>query len=258
MKTQEIKNFLKKLGLSSKEIRIYLYCLQKGPQLMTNIAKATDTTRTNLYDIAKKLESKGVCFATGGAYGKRLEAVSPKDLISLLEHKESEIYDLKEELQILLPFFKEVQEDNLSSTTKVSYYEGKDNLQKLLWKSLDSESKIIRIAGSELDIATALGKDFISKYHQKRLRDEVELKGIRPDSKRLTGDIFQDDKKYLRDIRKRPKGKIKMKSNILIWDNKIALYSLKDNLFGNLIENESMAVMLSTWFDFIWDHSEKM
>ncbi len=225
---------------------------------MTSVAKGTQSTRTNLYDIAKKLEKKGVCHTTGGAYGKKLEAVRPQELIKLLENKESHISDLKNELNTLLPFFEDIQSDNTSSTTKVSYYEGADNLQKLLWKSLDSEDGVIRIAGSELDVAEKLGKDFITKYHEKRFRDSKKLKGIRPDSKRLPGEVFENDKKYLRDLRKRPKGKIRMKSNIIIWDNKIALYSLKDNLFGTLIENESMAIMLSTWFDFIWEKSKKM
>lgn len=257
MQHNPIKDFLVKLGLDTKEIRAYLYCLKHGPQLFSRLAQVTGTTRTNTYDIIKKLEKRGLCHTIGSTYGRKVRATEPVDIREVLENKTKEIKDLGKELDELLPIFKTESAHLLSPITRVSYFEGVDSVRKMLWQSLQAKSKIIKIAGSELDMVESLGKEYVSDYHIRRSTKGIHLQALRPDSKRIPGDVFTNDTKYLRELRIRPKGEIRLKSNLIIWDHYVALYSLKNNVvFGTLIESEEMAVMLGTWFDFIWDKSK--
>ena len=259
MENNIIKEFLNKLELSEKEIKVYLYCLSHGPQLMTRLAQIAGTTRTNAYDIIRKLEEKGLCHTVGSSYGRKVQANDPESINELLENKEKQIKELKTSLNLVLPILKKESGGLLSPFTRVSYFEGPDSVRKMLWQSLQSKNKIIKIAGSELDMASSLGKEYISSFHTKRKSKNIFLKALRPDSKRLEGEIFNKDKEYLREIHIRPKGKVRLKSNLIIWDNYIALYSLKDKvIFATLIESEEMAIMLDTWFDFIWEGSKKI
>lgn len=253
---KDIQGFLHKLGLSDKESKAYLYCLIHGPQLVTRLGQLLGTTRTNTYDIIKKLETKGLCHSVGGAYGKKIRANDPKDISYLLENKKKEIDGLKSELDDLLPMFGKVSKESVSPFTRVSYFDGIDSVKKMLWMSLQAKNKIIRIAGSEIDIASSLGKEYLVDYHTRRKNNGVSLKALRPDSKRLDGAVFKNDKEFLRELRIRPKGKIRLKSSLILWDNCVALYSLKENIvFGTLIESDDMAVMFETWFDTIWEIS---
>ena len=101
MQKPTITAFLEKLGLSSKETLAYLYCLEHGPQLVTQLGKVTGSTRTNTYDIIKKLEQKGLCHSVGSSYGRKIKANNPEDIKDLLDNKSKEIKDLKS----LLTFF---------------------------------------------------------------------------------------------------------------------------------------------------------
>ncbi len=257
MENNVIKEFLQKLDLSEKEIKVYLYCLSHGPQLMSRLAQISNTTRTNSYDIVKKLEQKGLCNTVGSSYGRKVKACSPENISGLLENKEKQIKELKKDLVEVLPILKHQSNGLLSPFTRVSYFEGIDSVRKMLWQSLQAKNKIIKIAGSELDMVSSLGKEYVADFHIKRKAKEIHLKSLRPDSNRVIGEIFLDDKKYLREIRIRPKGKVRLKSNLIIWDNYIAIYSLKDKIiFGTLIESEEMTIMFDSWFDFIWNNSK--
>lgn len=255
MYNNPVITFLKKLDLDTKEIKAYLFCLENGPQLISRLAQVIGSTRTNAYDTIKKLEHKGLVHLIGSNYGRKVKASNPSDIQHLLEHKTKEIKSLEKELHDIIPYLK-TNTNSLSPITRVSYFEGSDNVRKMIWQSLQSNEKLISIAGSELDLAESLGKEFLIDYHNKRKDKKISLQALRPDSKRLTGTEFTNDHLYLRKIRIRPIGKVKLKSNMIIWDNFVALYSLKNNIvFGTLIESEDMATMMSSWFSVIWEQS---
>ena len=258
MKNNPVTVFLEKLDLDTKEIRAYLYCLENGPQLISRLAQIIGSTRTNAYDTIKKLEEKGLVHMLGSNYGRKVQASNPEDIRNLLDHKIQKIKSLEKELGQVIPLLK-TNTNPLSPLTRVSYFEGPENVRKMIWQSLQSKEKIIKIAGSELDLAESLGKEFLVDYHNRRKDKKIILETLRPDSKRLGGPEFSNDKMYLREIKIRPSGKIRLKSNMLIWDNFVALYSLKNKIvFGTLIESEDLAIMMSSWFDVIWKQSKQI
>lgn len=258
MKNNPVTIFLEKLDLDTKEIKAYLYCLENGPQLISRLAQVIGSTRTNAYDTVKKLEEKGLAHMLGSNYGRQVKANNPEDIRNLLQHKTQKIKSLEKELDDIIPLLKN-NTNSLSPFTRVSYFEGPENIRKMIWQSLQSKEKIIKIAGSELDIAESLGEEFLVDYHNKRKDKKIKLKALRPDSKKLTGIEFNNDASYFREIKIRPNEKVRLKSNMIIWDNFVALYSLKNKVvFGTLIESEDMAIMMSSWFDVIWEQSTKI
>lgn len=252
----KIKDFLIKIGLDDKAARVYLHLLSSGPQTASYIAKNCGLTRTNAYDVIKKLEDRGLCFNQGANYGKKIKANQPKELVSLINDQEKEISSLKKELINLLPFLNSFDSYTSSVQSQVSYFSGKESVKKLIRISLQSSESNLRFAGSELDIIDKLGKEFLMDYHLRRVSKKIFIKSLRPGIKRSMEEIFIDDKKYFREVRLRPEGLIKLKSIIIIWDNYVAFCSLNNDIFGSLIENDNLATMLKSWFDFIWDKSK--
>ena len=88
---------LRKLGLTEKEVRIYLAGLELGPTSVQNIAAEARLTRPTTYEIIKKLEQKGL-FAETGRKGKRyFTAQSPENILGILRTQKREIEEKERE-----------------------------------------------------------------------------------------------------------------------------------------------------------------
>ncbi|MCX6795496.1 MAG: hypothetical protein NT165_02080 [Candidatus Falkowbacteria bacterium] len=254
----KIKDYFEKLGLNEKEIKVYLFLLSRGPQLVSSLAKGCGLTRTHAYDIVKHLESLGLSHSLGSEYGKKIQALSVNQIGDLIDQKERELKSLKNDFFSISDALNSLT--NIESHTKpnVAYYYGLANLKKLINLTLHAEEKMIRAAGSELDLIEKLGQEFMINYHLRRADKKVQIQSLRPGIKRGNDEVFRDDKKYLREIRLRPEGEISLKSNMMTWDNYLAVYSLGDEPFGILIENEALSVMMKSWFNFVWSKCPKV
>ena len=123
-KTNQIKAFLSKLELSSKEIQVYLYLVKHGPHHVTQLARACELTRTNGYDVVKKLEEKGLCFNLGSLYGRKIKANPPAEIKSLIENKIKEASGLKNEFDQIAQLFSQIEIQPKVQKTEVAYFEG--------------------------------------------------------------------------------------------------------------------------------------
>jgi sugar-specific transcriptional regulator TrmB len=254
----KLKKYLEKLGLNDKDSKVYLFVLSHGPQLVSAIGKNCNLTRTHAYDIIKKLEQLGLCHSLGSEYGKKIKATSIDQISDLIEKKEEELLSLKKELKNIAPILESLTSFKPQTKNNTAYFSGSENLKKLINYSLQSEEKIINIAGSEIDLINKLGEEFMINYHERRKNKKVFLKALRPGDKKGANKAFINDLEYLREVKLRPEGEIKLKSNIIIWDSSVAIISLGDELFGTLIENEALALMIKSWFEFIWKKSKKI
>lgn len=253
----KLRDFLSKAGLTEKEINVYTSLLAHGPQSAGQLAKACGLVRTNAYDIVKKLEERGLSSSLGSEYGRLIKASPPSEITDILETKEREIDSLKEQLQEILPLFEHLHIGvSAQGRSHVAYFNGQEGLRKLLRLSLQAEKPLIREAGSELDMVASLGKEFVAEYHERRAAKKISFQALRPGRQRVPGAVFAKDAEYVREIRIRPEGLISLKSNMLIWDSQVALFSSRGDLFGTLITNEALALMLASWFDYIWSKSK--
>lgn len=252
----KLKDFLSKAGLTEKEIMAYIYLLANGPQPAGQLAKACGLARTNAYDIIKKLEARGLCSSLGSQYGRLVKASPATEIAEILETKEREASALQGELRNMLPLFEQLAAGQpLQPFSQTAYFNGQEGLRKLLRFSLQASQPIIRTAGSEMDLIASLGIEFMTEYHERRRGKKIALHALRPGKERGRGAAFADDAAYFREIRIRPEGLVKLKSNMMIWDASVALFSGKGDLFGSVITNEPLAMMLKSWFDFIWNKS---
>ncbi len=88
---------LRKLGLTEKEVRVYLAGLELGPSSVQKIAALTKITRPTTYGIIKRLEEKGL-FAEAKQKGKRyFVAQSPERILGVLRIQKREIEEKERE-----------------------------------------------------------------------------------------------------------------------------------------------------------------
>ncbi|MBL7142485.1 MAG: hypothetical protein ISS83_02430 [Candidatus Pacebacteria bacterium] len=142
---------LRKLGLSEKEVRVYLAGLELGPNSVQNIAKEAGLTRPTAYEIIKKLEDKKLFLKTKQR-GKRLfRAQSPESILGILRTQKREIEEKEREFIRIIATL----EAKYSKEEGVRVFKGKESLRSLEEIiSFSSTPKIIIINQNDISISS--------------------------------------------------------------------------------------------------------
>lgn len=251
---QRPADLLEKLGLNDHEISIYLDLLQHGPRPIAVLAKRAGLSRTNGYSVIQGLEEKGVCFSSGASYGKKIHAHNPEALVSIIKNKKRELDELERGLEGLKRLVAE--SGSGYSGHRVTYLEGIENVKKIFILMTAPEVSHIYGVGSELELESYVGYETLLMFHERRKREKIRFSILRAGPDRLPGEVFHNDDTYLREVRIRPKGKVRLKSQMYLFNNTIVFLNLFDKPFATIIDNEPMFVMFHSWFDFIWNASE--
>ncbi|PIQ07485.1 MAG: hypothetical protein COW72_00120, partial [Candidatus Nealsonbacteria bacterium CG18_big_fil_WC_8_21_14_2_50_37_10] len=95
--TAPIELELRKLGLSEKEVRVYLAGLELGPSSVQKIAKKAKITRPTTYEIIKTLEEKGLFTETKQKKKRLFVAQSPERILGVMRIQKREIEEKERE-----------------------------------------------------------------------------------------------------------------------------------------------------------------
>lgn len=258
MKQQnKIISFLNKFGIDQKDATVYLYGLSAGPQHVTQLAKNCKLTRSNAYDVVKRLAEKGLCKNLGSLYGKKVAMLPPKELVAMLKRKQREILELGNELEYIMPELEKLPKRKVFIQPKITYFEGIEGVRKLFESSLHTTDKEVLSVLSEQGIFSVLGKEFINDYVKRRIKNSLISRSIRPEHEKETQDpLYRNHDESLRKVRIKPK-KLTIQSTILIFDNKVGFITVEEDPFGTLIESQDFAVSMKSWFEVLWDVSKE-
>src|SRR3989339_585321 len=98
-----IEEILRNVGLSDKEIEIYLSALKLGPQPASVLARSAGLNRTTTYAILETLFRKGLISQFIKAEIKYFSVISVDNLVSFVERKINDLRRTKTDLEILIP-----------------------------------------------------------------------------------------------------------------------------------------------------------
>ena len=234
------------IGLSKKEAKIYLACLEVGENKVSVIAKASKLNRVTTYNILEKLSEKGIVSLVTKDNNKFYSAIKPE---TLLKRSEAKLQNFKKTLPIL---------QKLSSHTappKIEYFEGIEGIKQVYADTLNSKTEILNYANSQLIRET--WPEYDEEYVAKRIDRKVFLRGIAPHDE-LGLEIIANNKSAHRDIRLVPADLFDFSNEINIYDNKISIISLKHDLIGIIIENEDIANTQRSIFRMAWEFTKAL
>ncbi len=173
---------LRKLGLTEKEVKIYLAGLELGPGSVQKISRVTKITRPTVYGIIKKLEEKGLFTEIKQRAKRFFAAQSPEKILSILRTQKREIEEKEREFIRIIASL----EEKYSKQEGIRSYKGKEGLKAL--EEIVSFSPTSNIAVVSKTKSTKFKKAF--QKIRKRL-GEIKLKEIK---KNLDGTIIIFDK----------------------------------------------------------------
>ncbi len=236
----DITETLKEIGLEEREIKVYLAVLELGESTVLPIARKANIKRTYCYDILDMLQKKGLVTYFEKNNRRRYTADDPTKLQDILKQRLDHFGQILPELRSIY--------NQPQDKPKVRFYEGKEMALQVA-KEL-SQSKAYDAISSPDHLIKFLGANVIEELAQQAIKKgiharELYTRGGLPVS---WGKYF---KKPLMEIRYLPEG-ITMTSDIILYQNKLALISYGTEMHGIIIEGSGIVDAHKALFEMLW------
>ena len=98
----ELKQKLNLLGLTDNQAEIYLLLLKQGLTSLLELSRRTSINRTTIYRVIEDLKTLNLAEEVIDSRGTKVKAVPPENLNLLVTQKETELNDLKSNIQDLI------------------------------------------------------------------------------------------------------------------------------------------------------------
>lgn len=242
---ENLQKILEGIGLEPKEAVVYLACLELDGGSNTQITKRTGLNRITNYEILKRLEKRGVIRAFLKRRIKHFMAVDPRIIIK----------QAKEKLALAeaaMPEFLAGM-NKIIKKPRIYFFEGLDGIKSIYEDSLNSKTEILTFTNPQ-DIESILGKKYVDRYVYERVRRKITVRGLAPDDP--AGKSAQEiGAEVLRKARIFPEAQYKISNEIMIYDNKIAIFSGQDEI-GLIIENKDLSDTFRNIWKMSWDNAK--
>lgn len=251
-----LNQFLTSIGLTNKEAKVYLALLQIGSQAVSTIANKSQLTRTTVYAVLESLEKKDLIFSFEKNNILYYSAKSPHSIQEKLERDSGKIKSQLEEFKNLVPEFLALNQHN-EAAPRVQYFEGLSGIQQIYEDTLKANKE--KLAYSPIaDIQHMELKKYIDEYVKKRAKKKIRVRALLPDSPR-SREFTKIDESLLRATRLIPQERFPFRSEINIYNNKVAMISLQADVFhGVIIESEAIASTQRSIFELAWLGAERV
>ncbi|MBU0957701.1 MAG: hypothetical protein KKF56_02720 [Nanoarchaeota archaeon] len=234
-----MKEILQELGLNEKESKIYLELLKQKSCTASKIAKLTNLNRTTAYLELENLMKLGLVNYVIKESKRYYQPSSPTKLIEILDSK-------KEKVKSILP-----QLNNLHETKEpfnIEVYEGKEGIKTFYQDILNNAKGEVLVyggTGKALEVLEFEYPHFIKKWVKANLKERgivnLEAKNILSKTHPKT----HMKTKYL------PK-EYKAEITTVIYNNKIAIQSLQENIYVIVIKDLLLYKTYKNQFELIW------
>ncbi len=249
-----IEKELLKLGLSEKEIKVYLAAMELGPKPVQEIARRANINRVTCYVILENLLDFGLVTQIEGEKGKIYAAENPEKLLQYLDKKEREIESTKKEISEILPELLAMF-NRVGDRPVVRYLEGVEGIRGLQEQILESGTQHIDSIVS-LDYAFKhYSPQEFNDYRKELIKRKIKIRGITT-SKKYTHEYMpkghEEDQKY----RFLPADKFEFPGEIGVFDDFASIFSYTGKPVLIIIEHPQVVKILQSWFDLAWKGTE--
>lgn len=237
---------LKQLGLSEKEMTIYLQLLESGSLSVRRLAEASKLNRGTVYETLKLLQEKGLVSYYNDATKQKFVAESPEKLNSLVQNEEKRINYIKESIGPLVLELKSIrgQADNQPVTKLYEEDAGIRAILNDLLTTLKNREEKEYYVYSAKDASSDIKRAF-PNFNTERKKQKIYVKAI---------SLAQGGGTHGLDERRWLGTDDQSATFILIYAGKCAFISRdKQGLpVGVLIENQMIYNTQKTIFHSLW------
>jgi len=240
----KFENILQNYGLSRKEAKVYLACLELGSASVQKISKKAGLARSTVYEVLDDLTDQNF---VNSFRRKRIKYYSPEDPAQVIKLAQVKVDAISEVLPQLNAMYGQAK-----NRPTVRFYQGKDGMKIILEEVLDGADELLSFSSAE-DLFRELGVYF-NKFVEKRVKRKIPARVILNESKKA-----QERKRlgpqHLRQVRILS-DKYPHQGQIFIWKNKIAMFSFVSDFTAIVVESKELYKVQKAMFEQLWNLAE--
>ncbi|MBD3252422.1 hypothetical protein GF386_01695 [Candidatus Pacearchaeota archaeon] len=172
------KEILYDIGLTKGEVEVYLALLKTGFSSTGNIVKESKVTKSKVYDILNRLKEKGLVSISLKNDINYYDAAPPNFLIELIEKRQKEVKNQKEQIEKLIPDLVTIQTSALKKE-RIEIFEGFKGMKsafQILEKEFEPGQEFL-VFGVDKTLNQQQLNFFIN-YHKIKLKSRIKTKVI--------------------------------------------------------------------------------
>lgn len=244
-----LQNTLEKLGLSDKEIKIYLALLSTGPTAIRKIGEKANINRGTTYELLKKLQAVGLVSYFHKGKRQHFVAENPRVIANIISRKKTEIGEAENNLEKIMTELSSLSV-GLKNQPVIKFYENYSGIRTILEDVLDSTAHLPKkeyVAYSSSNIRPYLyNPNAFPDFTEKRISKKIHVRtiAIGPGGN-TSGD---DERKWITKKEGAP-------TYTLLYAGKVAMISLSpENIpHGLIIEDEGLYKTQILIFNSLWN-----
>lgn len=238
---------LHKIGLSDKEIKIYMTCLRLGPSPVRKIAETSDINRGTAYDILRSLITLGLISYYHKDKKQYFIAEDPEKLKNTLEQKQDDLEKIKQDVDRIIPELRSIY-NKAGLKPVVKFYEGYSGIKLILQdviKTLESGHDKEYYVYSSSTIKEYLYGGY-PEFSDERIKAGISVKVISIGPGGETRGL--DKRKWLTKKESAP-------TYTILYAGKMAMISVDSSSkpIGVIIEDTNIYQTQIMSFEFIWE-----
>src|SRR3989344_2994011 len=175
-----LRETLGKLGLSRREVEVYLALIDSEKLLASEIFTRTQESRTNTYDTLNSLIKKGLASYVIKNNRKYFMATQPKKLLDWVALKKEELEKESSEVKNIIPNLEKLRKAK-GEKVEVEVYEGKEGLRTMFKETLDSSrgtKKEFLIFGAIAGRLREIDPIYHKRYYRERGKYKIKSRYI--------------------------------------------------------------------------------
>jgi len=234
---EDIKEYIKKTGLTENEAKVYITLLEFGPNPAGAISRKSGLHRRVIYDTTEMLIKKGMIGYIQKNNKKLFQASNPNRILEMIKEKEESIKDI---LPYMLSFYNKTKEKE-----ETNFYKGKNGLKTVFEDQIEEGKEILILGASPL--AYEIMEFYFHWFDKKRVVDKIKTRIIFNKLKK------EKIKKIpLSEVRYLPE-KYSSPLAVNIYGDKVAiiLWS-KENPLAIVIKQKEIAEGYKKYFELMW------
>jgi len=232
--------------LTTNEAHIYLAMVDTGYVSILKLSQATEIKRSTLYLGMEGLIEKGLAKVIIKGKKRMFLPKNPESMLSSLENK-------RQELEKIVPLLKD---NYLRKTDRpiINFYEGKKAIRNVYKEALSSQKETLWY-GSARDMKDEFPEYYNQQINIRKINDDFNgMRDIVNDTKtdRKYAKIQNSKKDPSLEVRMVPKDMFLPDADNIIYDNKLAILSIKRDFFATVIENPTIVNAYRCMFELSW------
>ena len=239
----EIITTLRSLGLSDREVTIYLASLEAGPSLQLPLAQKAGIKRTSMRELLPDMLHRGILQEVVFGRRKYLAATDPRQLVEDLQVKAQRAVEA-------LPLLLALQTDP-KDKPQVRFYDGVEGIKRVYEETLRVGLpfySFVNVAAIHPELEEWLVNWYVPRRHEKNIENYV-LVSDTPGARELIPDDPWRHNRFV-DSEKFP-----FKMEVLIFGDFVAFvhFSKFDEPSATLVQSQSAAVTLRSAHQLVWE-----